>query len=395
MASWLAKTGVRATLLLGSLDENHLDLPKCSVIVIGDQLYDRLPRPRVMKSIIDHHDLSSITHIYAYNSGEMLLALHFASHLHRKAKVLAGCYFPWGFLYPKWSWTFSSRPQWERGPFKYLWRMLIAFIFDKCIPDRNKVFTVKPIRDQHEKNFGRSLREARIWFVPLDFSIFKMRERRPIKGRIVSIGRICETKAYNRYMIDIIQDLLAQGMDVHWIVYGHGDLLGELKSIVEIRNLSQRIHFKGIINYQDIPLAVQDAWIFVGTGTAILEAGWCGLVCIPTIEAYPEPMTYGFLHESPGFATGVAFAYPPENQIAEMIKDVYRWTEVEYNRICNLTRAIVGQFDSDTLMPEFVKICESAETIRFGQKERAILIINKLVSRTMKWARLLSRALRA
>lgn len=395
MANWLAKTRIQTTLLIGSLDENHLDLPKCSIVVIGDELYDRLSRPRVMRSVLNQYDLSSITHIYAVNGGEMLLALHFASHSHGKVKVLAGCYFPWGYLYPKWSWVFSSRPQWERGPFKYLWRMLAVFTFDKCIPDGNKVFTVKAIRDKHEANFGRSLQESRIWFVPLDFSIFKMRERRPIRGRIVSIGRICETKAYNRYMIDVIQQLLNQGMDVHWSVYGHGELQEELKSVVKGRNLSQNIHFKGIISYQDIPLAVQDAWVFVGTGTAILEAGWCGLVCIPTIEDYPKALTYGFLHESLDSAAGIAFVHPPEKEITEMIEDVIRWTDTEYNRVCNLTRAIVSQFDSDTLMPEFMKICESAETIRFGQKEKVVLTVSKLMSRAMKWARFLSKALRA
>jgi glycosyltransferase involved in cell wall biosynthesis len=392
MANWLSKTGIQTTLLLGRLEVRHVDVPKCSVLVIGETLYDRLIQPRVLSSVLKENHLSGITHIYTCDGSTLPLALLIAARTRRSIRVLAGCYFPWGFLYPRWSWNYSSRPQWERGPFKFIWKSLAAYTFDKCIPDRNKIFTVKAIRDKHEKSFGRALRESHVWFVPLDFSIFKMTARRPIKGRIVSIGRLCESKAYNRYMIDVVQDLASQGLDVQWSVFGYGELWDELKSIVQTRNLSQRIHFEGVIDYQDIPSAVQEAYVFVGTGTTIMEAGWCGLVCIPTIENYPQSLTYGYLHEFPDVAAGVELDRPPERDIGGLIKDVFLWPEKEYARICALTRDVVAQFDCERHMPEFIRICEAADPIKLGRKERLAVMAQRLLSKAWRWSRAISRA---
>lgn len=387
MANWLAKSKIRTSLLLGSVDKKHIDLPGCGVITIGEDLYDRLLRPRVLRSVLAKYGLSDISHVYSFDNNSMLLSLLIVRSTVRGATAVAGCYFPWGFLYPTWSWTFSSRPQWERGPLKFIWRYLCAFAFNKCIPDRNKVFAVKAVRDNHERNFSRPLRDSRVWFVPLDFTIFKKRKRRPRKGLIVSIGRICESKSYNRYMIDVIQQLLEEGLDVEWIVYGYGENLEELRSIVAARSLTQRILFKGIISYQDIPLAVQEAYLFIGTGTTIMEAGWCGVPCIPAIESNPKPLTYGYLHEYPDLATGVELERAPDLEIGAMIKDAMKWAKEDYDRICSLTKDVALKYDCDRHMPEFLEICESADPIKFGLKAKMILAAYRMISGGWRWIR--------
>jgi glycosyltransferase involved in cell wall biosynthesis len=63
---------------------------------------------------------------------------------------------------------------------------------------------------------------------------------------ILSVGRLVKRKGFDR-VIEQLPQLIAQGLDVHYIICGRGAMEAELKTLVEKLQLQQRVHFAGFV----------------------------------------------------------------------------------------------------------------------------------------------------
>jgi glycosyltransferase involved in cell wall biosynthesis len=64
---------------------------------------------------------------------------------------------------------------------------------------------------------------------------------------LLSVGRLIHRKGFDR-VIQYLPPLLADGLDVHYIVCGRGALEPDLKALAERLGVSQRVHFAGYVS---------------------------------------------------------------------------------------------------------------------------------------------------
>ncbi len=63
---------------------------------------------------------------------------------------------------------------------------------------------------------------------------------------VLSVGRLVRRKGFDRVIKNLPQ-LTAEGLDIHYLICGRGDMEAELKSLSQALNVSDRVHFAGYV----------------------------------------------------------------------------------------------------------------------------------------------------
>lgn len=92
-------------------------------------------------------------------------------------------------------------------------------------------------------------------------------------------------KTYNKHIINILDEINHLGYNLEYYIYGDGPERFFLEKLAKTK-----IHFKGSI---DLPNILNNAFLFVGSGTSIIEASAGGIPSIIGIESEDRPYTYG------------------------------------------------------------------------------------------------------
>lgn len=127
---------------------------------------------------------------------------------------------------------------------------------------------------------------------------------------IVSIGRLVRFKSYNIHMIHVVKKLKDMGVSIRYVVYGEGPLSGKMKELIAELELENEVELKGRLDYSNFASTVKQFDIFVGSGTAIVEAASLGVPSIVGIENIELPETYGYFSDIPGFSYNEDGLYP-------------------------------------------------------------------------------------
>ena len=110
-------------------------------------------------------------------------------------------------------------------------------------------------------------------------------EREPIKGRVVSCGRLSKQKNYSM-LIKAFEEVVKKNSEAILCIYGEGDLKKELENEIESKNLQNRVFLKGSTN--NVPAVLKNAEVFVlssdyeGMPNALMEALTVGIPCVAT-----------------------------------------------------------------------------------------------------------------
>lgn len=127
------------------------------------------------------------------------------------------------------------------------------------------------------------------------------RAKMPMK--IVSVGRIVPFKSYNRQIPKIMAELRLLGIKAHWDVWGDGTDLDEVSSEIQKYDVADSVKLRGNLDYKDLSNVILDSDLFVGMGTAALEASILGVPTICCIDQERENC-YGFLFDAPSDSIG-------------------------------------------------------------------------------------------
>lgn len=135
----------------------------------------------------------------------------------------------------------------------------------------------------------------------------EMPERSNIEGnfdsaRIVSIGNLYDFKTYNLHIINIIEELLPYNANITYEIYGRGPLEDKVKQLIIAKGYEDRVFLKGSIPYEQFQNILKGSFLFVGSGTALLEAAAIGIPSLTGIESTDTPITFGFLNDINGFS---------------------------------------------------------------------------------------------
>jgi glycosyltransferase involved in cell wall biosynthesis len=166
----------------------------------------------------------------------------------------------------------------------------------RTLPTQNLLFfnqvTFVHYADFFKRDFSKSV------LAPIGIDLPKdVPEIEPTPYRIVSVGNLLNFKTYNRHVIHTVAELVSDFPGIHYHIYGVGEEEPSLRKLTNELNIEDRIIFKGLLPYEDFINTVKSASLFVGSGTALLEAASLGIPSLVGIESIQEPKTYGFISD--------------------------------------------------------------------------------------------------
>lgn len=124
----------------------------------------------------------------------------------------------------------------------------------------------------------------------------------PVAGRLVSVGNLVNFKTYNLHIIGVVAELASKYPTLQYEIYGAGPEEGQLRELARRLGVQDRVHFNGAIPYSEFTDKVRHAALFIGSGTALIEAAAIGVPAMVGIESISQPETYGFLSDIKGLS---------------------------------------------------------------------------------------------
>lgn len=294
--------------------------------------------------------IGDIDHIHFFESFSMLLACRLAQ-LCGGRKVTGGVYYQYEFA------TWDMRASYFVNA--------VAHTFRKVVPPRNLVFFNETCRSTYERQLGQDFTESSLLPIGVDFSRLVRRDpAHVLKGRVVSIGRINSFKTYNFQFPRAVRALAAKGLHIEYHIYGDGDQRQALEAHIREIGCERQIHLHGLIEYAQLPVVLRDAWLFVGSGTAIIEAAACGVPALIGVESEPQPQTYGFLHTMPGTDYQEADIGYEMRSFTEFCEQLHALSDEEYAQVCERSARKAEEFSIERLIEGFHHLDEQADIVK-------------------------------
>ena len=267
------------------------------------------------------------------------------------------------------------------------------------LPKKSVYFMSKAVQNTYIEQFGDSFADWPIHKLALDQTGTKWRPRESNVLKVVSIGRITKFKPYNFGALDVVESLIEKKIAVHWSIWGHGDQSDLLEKAIRDRGLNDYVTFHGALPYSKFKAVAADADLFVGMGTAALEAALMG---VPTVVAltWSRLGTYGFLHQCPDDSIGEQCTGHEETSLIDIISSYSDYSAEKRVEIGLLCQQAASRKISDEKAP-FDSMFEgglrypgnhsaSLRMMAFGAAQNVWSIVKgvvNLVKASSRWAR--------
>lgn len=347
MSRWLTGNDHQVTLLVERSGEWTDLLPRnVRCVVLGKnfrELYYYWHARRLWKSL----NLPPPDVIKSFDLPSSWMACQLAAVVGDNCRVLAGVYNPFVF---KWYYSSNSLPRWDDN-------LLYLRNYLNNIPANARIFCgadqIEELEEVHQE-------KAVLWPIPIDTTQFEPASRKPKWGKIVSVGRLSPMKEYNLYLIDVVKTLRDRGHDVTWSVYGTGEYEATMRERIRKANLERYVFMEGTVPYARFRKVLEDAYVFVGMGTSILEAA---LFKVPNVSANAyerEGLTSGPVYNFPPGSIGPGNA-PPKLKVADEIERILRLNHMDYRAEEEKVGASVAAHEMENSMKYFLQIVRDAE----------------------------------
>lgn len=231
----------------------------------------------------------------------------------------------------------------ERGDRKWLNRLVAKAVGDPLIFYMNA-----ECRTEHERLWRTPLAESAIIPLPIEERASSWQPVASDRLRIVSVGRLVDFKTYNLSAPEIVRECVDASVPVSWDIYGTG-LDGPIRKNIKRHNVGQSVALKGILPYPDFASTVAGYDLFVGMGTAALEAAMLGVPTIVATESEPRG-SYGFVDQLPFGNVGERQAFPPPYDLGELIRDFAAMDQSERAALSARCRQAVLPYSLDNCL---------------------------------------------
>lgn len=349
MSQWLIENGHQVTLLAEQPGKWTELLPRDVRCIVLDKRFPKLFYYLHARRLWNSLGIEKPDVIKSFDIGSSWIACQLADIAHNDCKVVAGIYNPYIF---KWYWAPKSLSPWSV-------KRLYLKNYLKCIPANARVFCgVDQLEELDEVHHQQGL----LWPIPIDTTQFELAVRKPKWGKIVSVGRLSPMKEYNLYMIDVIKALRDRGREVTWTVYGAGGYENEMRERIRKNKLEPFVFMKGAVPYARFWKVLEDAYVFVGMGTSILEAA---LFQVPNVNANAydrEGLTCGSVYTFPAGSVGPGYA-PPKLKVIDELERILNLNPGDYRAEENRVGSCVAMHEVNNSMNNFLQIVREAEPV--------------------------------
>lgn len=212
----------------------------------------------------------------------------------------------------------------------------------------NKIFFMnEDCKISHAQSVWKGFSNSLVLPVPMDSrsAIWQPTTETSIL-KIVCVGRIVPFKAYNFTIPKIIKDLRSLGQNAYCDIFGHGSHEAELVNLIKDNDASGFVRFHGAIELSKFDVVTSTYDLFIGMGTAALQAAQLG---IPTILAIDEDgdNCYGYISDVPFGNVGENSNSIPRISMAEAILNFSKLTADERKDVSNRCRKAALLYESD------------------------------------------------
>ena len=145
-----------------------------------------------------------------------------------------------------------------------------------------------------------------------------------------------------------------------WTVYGEGSCANAMKARINELGLNEAIDMKGELVYSQFAEAMQNAYLFCGGGTAVVEAALCGVPGVLSFAYESSGATYGSLYQFPFGNLGIRTDKAPRTTVEAEIKRIIKLPKHEYEEEIKKNREYAQAYSMDVSMNKFLEIVANA-----------------------------------
>lgn len=229
-------------------------------------------------------------------------------------------------------------------------RIFLNYLVARAIGKERLFFMNEECRTTHSIKWNSDLSRSPILALPVNWIDATWQSSEKTTVRVVSVGRLVDFKTYNLGAARIVKACLNRGVTVTWDIFGDGPLHGLIKAEIEILGMASHVRLMGALNYNEFSEMVAGYDLFVGMGTAALEAAMVG---VPTICATVDEATrcYGYLHTLPHGNIGELQSNLPTLELADLIQFYSTSTQAKRTYLSKQSRAVAEKYG----MPKFAE----------------------------------------
>lgn len=321
----------------------------------------------IKKSKIKKDFLDEINHIHASNLNSVLFANRMIN-LNKNITYSIGIYSFSEYIFEQFLNNYFARK---------LKKLVQTF---SC---KNFFFVNEVPRTEYSTVYGNQILNSTIGPLGIDLEKYKNQNLGQQNKRIVSIGRLTEWKTYNYHMIEVIRYLNTKDIFYSYDCYGEGTELKKLNQKVMELNLQNQIKFHPSVPYEKFNETIQNSLLFIGAGTASIEASACGIPSLTGIENLDknQPLTYGFLHEITGYSYQDSQLNLPKKDIYKCILELANSSQEEYLEVCKKAKNRSKDFDIKKTLFEFEQLATNSEkhTALLNYREMFLITCSMLI----------------
>lgn len=213
----------------------------------------------------------------------------------------------------------------------------------RALAPHSMFFMNEECRAAHAGWLGLDLADSPIIPLPADAPAAKWQPVCGTELRIVSVGRLVDFKAYNLGAPLVLKQLLDAGINASWDIYGYGELEPTVRASAAAAGVDRKLRLRGKLAYERYGELAGNYDVFVGMGTAAIEAAMMGL---PSVVATvgEKRGSHGFIHELPFGNVGERIPGRAISDIGEMLQDYVASSLQDRLLMSEAGKASVGGF---------------------------------------------------
>lgn len=281
--------------------------------------------------------LDGIDHVHFTVSLTMMLCAGLVRHARVPPRLTGGIYYQYEFAYP----IRASR---------YCVEVMARHFAFHAAAGRVMFFS-ETARENIAARTGLDLSSCPLLPIGVDLKRARIRDCAGARRtKAVSVGRLTDIKTYNLYFLDAVAALRRRGVDFEYHVYGDGPALDKVRRRIDELGLSLHVYLHGNLEYSRFGEVIADAGLFVGSGTALIEAAACGVPALIGVESEPDDLSYGYLHEMPGLAYHEQGIAQPKASFAEHVERLLALDAAAYGAMCEASVRKAAEYSIERLV---------------------------------------------
>ncbi len=223
------------------------------------------------------------------------------------------------------------------------------------------IFFNNNTRNTYAQYFNRTFINSTVIPIGIDLKNEITNFNNFVPNLIISVGNLVGFKTYNKHIINEIPNLIKLYPEVKYHIYGTGEEEINIKSLIKDLDLEEYVILKGILDYNKFNEVVSLANVFVGNGTAVLEAANLSVPSIVGIESCEDPITYGYISDIEEFDYNEFIINKRTIKFNLLLENLFSGGKDERKRLGKLNKIAVEKFDISNTVLGFDKVNKNKE----------------------------------